>query len=92
MRISKEKSLDRPIGIMPPLITPSVAARKKELIALVQAGLRVGADLSARETGRRALSEYVKLEADASVGEGVSASAPEHILFTYPSRRKARPS
>jgi len=91
MRISKEKTIGPPIGIMPPLIAQSVAARKKELFFLIQSALRVGADFSAREAGRKALSEYVKLDCS-SASVTAAASAPEQILFTYASGRKERPS
>jgi hypothetical protein len=87
VRISKEKIASPSIGIMQPLIQPSAAARKKELLCVIQSALRVGADLSAREAGRKAFSEYVKLDTGS---DGATAPAPEQILFTREKRRKDR--
>jgi hypothetical protein len=86
VRISKDKTDSLSIGIMKPLIQPAAAPRKKELLCVIQSALRVGADLSAREAGRKAFSEYVKLE----MGDSAPASPPAPILFSRERRRKTR--
>jgi hypothetical protein len=87
VRISKDKTDSLSIGIMKPLIQPAAALRKKELLCVIQSALRVGADLSAREAGRKAFSEFMKLETGS---DGATAAAPEQILFTREKRRKDR--
>jgi hypothetical protein len=86
MRISKEKFVVNPASVMQPMIMD----RRKELIAAVQAALKVGAGLGAREAGRRAFSEFLKLGKDGAATDGLSDAAAAQIVFASPSRRRDR--
>jgi hypothetical protein len=92
MRISRDKLLSDPIQIAPEEVQSSIGGRKKELAALIQGALKVGADLSAREAGRRAFAEFVKLTPDLQPATGVSVAATGQVLFTATKRRRVRPA
>jgi hypothetical protein len=90
MRISREKSLSDPIELPPPDLQTSIEGRKKELGALIQAALKVGADLSAREAGRRAYAEFVKLDRDLQPAPAVSVASSGQLIFAAAKRRRVR--
>ena len=90
MRISRDKSLTDPIRLPPSDIQRSIEGRKKELGALIQAALKVGADLSAREAGRRAYAEFAKLDRDLQPTPSVTVATSGQLLFTDPKRRRVR--
>ena len=90
MRISRDKPLPEPIRLSQENIQTSIEGRKKELGALIQAALKVGADLAAREAGRRAYAEFVKLDRDLQPAPLVSVASSGQLLFTDTKRRRAR--
>jgi hypothetical protein len=90
MRISRDKSLSDPIRLAPDEVQTSIVGRKKELAALIQAALKVGADLSARESGRRAFAEFIKLDRDLQPAPTVALAPSGQVLFAAPKRRKMR--
>jgi hypothetical protein len=90
MRISRDKLLSDPIRLPPEEVETSIAGRKKELGALIQAALKVGADLAAREAGRRAFAEFVKLDRDLQPSTNVAVGASGQVMFAAPKRRKLR--
>ena len=90
MRISRDKSLSDPIRLAPHEIQTSIEGRKKELGVLIQAALKVGADLAAREAGRRAYAEFAKLDKDLQPAPNVSVAASGQLLFTETKRRRVR--
>ena len=90
MRISRDKSLAEPIGLPPGDIQRSIEGRKKELGALIQAALKVGADLSAREAGRRAYAEFAKLDRDLQPTPSVTVASSGQLLFADTKRRRVR--
>ncbi len=91
MRISRDKSLSEPIRLSTTDIQTSIEGRKKELGALIQAALKVGADLAAREAGRRAYAEFVKLDKDLQPTPSVSVADTGQLLFAETKRRRPRP-
>jgi hypothetical protein len=90
MSISRDKPLSDPIRLPPDEIATSIVGRKKELGALIQAALKVGADLAAREAGRRAFAEFVKLDRDLQPVTNVAVAESGQVLFAAPKRRKIR--
>lgn len=91
MRISRDKRLSDTIELPARDIQASIDGRKRELGALIQAALKVGSDLSAREAGRRAFAELVKLDRDLqAVATVPMAAAPQVIFATPPKRRRMR--
>jgi hypothetical protein len=92
MRISRDKLLPDPIRLSQGNIQLTIEGRKKELGALIQAALKVGADLAAREAGRRAYAEFVKLDRDLQPGPVVPVTSSGELLFAETKRRRARGS
>jgi hypothetical protein len=92
MRISRDKALSDPIQLPPEAVETAISGRKKELGALIQAALKVGADLAAREAGRRAYAEFVKLDRDLQPVTNAAVAASGQVLFTAPKRRRLRPT
>ena len=90
MRISRDKSLSDPIRLPPGHIEASIEGRKRELGLLIQAALKVGADLAAREAGRRAYAEFVKLDRDLQPVPSVSGADSSQLLFADVKRRRVR--
>jgi hypothetical protein len=91
VRISRDKALSEPIRLPTADIQSSIEGRKRELGALIQAALKVGADLAAREAGRRAYAEFVKLDKDLQPAPSVTVADPGQLLFAETKRRRARP-
>ena len=91
MRIGREKPLSDSIHIFSKDVADSSINRKLELAAMIQAALKVGADLGARELGRKAFAEFLKLEKMA-FPKGVTASASGEMLFAYAKPSRRRPS
>jgi hypothetical protein len=90
VRISRDKSLSDPIRLPPDHIEASIEGRKKELGLLIQAALKVGADLAAREAGRRAYAEFVKLDRDLQPVPSISGAGSSQVLFADVKRRRVR--
>jgi len=90
MRISTPKIVSSAITVAPEDAEASIAGRRKELAALIQAALKVGADLASREAGRRAFSEFMKLVPDSQPASGVELAASGQVMFTVPKRKKMR--
>ena len=90
MSISRGKSLSDPIRLPQGDIQTSIESRKKELGLLIQAALKVGADLAAREAGRRAYAELVKLDRDLQSASNVTVASSGQLLFSETKRRRAR--
>ncbi len=90
MRISRDKSVSEPIRLPSDSIQTSIEGRKKELGALIQAALKVGADLAAREAGRRAYVEFVKLDRDLQPAQSVTVEDSGQVVFADVKRRRAR--
>jgi hypothetical protein len=90
VRISRDKSLSDTIQLPPGDVQASIEGRKKELGALIQAALKVGADLAAREAGRRAYAEFVKLDRDLQPATGVTVTNSGQLLMTDTKRRRVR--
>jgi hypothetical protein len=90
MRISRDKSLSDPIRLPPRDIQTSIEGRKKELGALIQAALKVGADLAAREAGRRAYAELARLDRDLQAAPAVTVASSGQLLFAAAKRRRVR--
>jgi hypothetical protein len=90
VRISRDKSLSEPIQLPAADIQASIEGRKKELGVLIQAALKVGADLAAREAGRRAYAEFVKLDKDLQPVTTVSVADSGQLLFAETKRRRVR--
>jgi hypothetical protein len=92
MRISRDKHLADMIQLPPEEVATSISGRKKELAALIQAALKVGADLSAREAGRRAYAEFAKLDHDLQPVTNAPVAPSGQVMFTVPKRRRMRPT
>jgi hypothetical protein len=82
--------LSDPIRLTAQDIPASIEDRKKELGALIQAALKVGADLGAREAGRRAYAELAKLDKDLQPASAVAVASSGQLLFAAAKRRRAR--
>ena len=91
MRISRDKALSAAIELPPEHIQSSIEGRKKELGLLIQSALKVGADLAAREAGRRAYAELAKLDRDLQPAPQVSVTSSGQLLITETKRRRVRP-
>ncbi len=91
MRISAVKSLSDPIRLPQEDIQTSIGGRKKELALIIQAALKVGADVAAREAGRRAYAEFVKLDPDLKPASSVPVAPSGQLLFVESKRRRTRP-
>ena len=91
MRISRDKGLSAAIELPPEHIQSSIEGRKKELGLLIQSALKVGADLAAREAGRRAYAELAKLDRDLQPAPQVSVTSSGQLLITETKRRRVRP-
>ena len=92
MSISRDKSSPEPILLAPEEVQTSIEGRKRELGALIQAALKVGADLSAREAGRRAYAEFVKLDRDLQPAPAISVASSGQLIFAATKRRRVRPA
>ena len=91
MRISRDKAQMAGIEIAAEEIEASLHNRRKELTALIQAALKVGADYPARESGRKALAELMKMEPDLQPNPaGVGIAASGQVMFATPKRRRMR--
>ncbi len=90
MRISRDKSLSDPIRLSSANTPTAIESRKKELGLLIQAALKVGADLAAREAGRRAFAEFVKLDRDLQPAPAVTVASSGQLLFAEIKRRRPR--
>lgn len=91
MRISRDKAQLAGIELPAEEIEASLHNRKKELAALIQAALKVGADYPARESGRKALAELMKMDPDLQPNPaGVGIAASGQVMFTTPKRRRMR--
>jgi hypothetical protein len=93
MRISRakiQKIEPSDIKLVPEDAEQSLAGRRQELAALIQAALKVGADLSAREAGRRAFSEFMKLVPGTQAANSVAVAASGQVMFTGPKRKRIR--
>lgn len=91
MRISRDKAALTGIELPAVNIEAALLSRKKELAAAIQAALKVGADYPARETGRKALTELMKLEPELQPGPGgLALGAAGQVMFTAPKRRRMR--
>ncbi|HTI02861.1 MAG TPA: hypothetical protein VL752_18080 [Acidisoma sp.] len=91
MRISRDKAQVANIELAADEIEASLHNRRKELTAIIQAALKVGADYPARESGRKALAELMKMEPDLQPNpSGVGIAASGHVMFTAPKRRRMR--
>lgn len=91
MRISRDKAQMAAIELPPGDLEASLLNRKKELAAVLQAALKVGADYPAREAGRRALAELMKLDPDlqpAPTGVGIAPTG--QVMFAAQKRRRMR--
>jgi hypothetical protein len=90
MRISNPKILSSDITLPVDDAEASMAGRRKELAALIQAALKVGSDLPSREAGRRAFAEFMKLVPGAQPANAVAVAASGQVMFTGPKRKKMR--
>jgi hypothetical protein len=90
VRISRERSLAEPIRLSQDHIQTSIEGRKRELGLLIQSALKVGADLSAREAGRRAYVEFAKLDRDLQPAPTVSVANSGQLVFADVKRRRGR--
>jgi hypothetical protein len=90
MRISNPKIVSSDITLTPEDTEASLAGRRKELAALIQAALKVGSDLSAREAGRRAFAEFMKLVPNAQPANAVAVATSGQVMFTGAKRKKMR--
>jgi hypothetical protein len=89
VRISRDKPLPDPIRLPPDEVQTSIEGRKRELGLLIQAALKVGADLAAREAGRRAYAEFVKLDRDLQQpSPTVPVADSGQLLFADVKRRR----
>lgn len=91
MRISRDKAQMAAIELPPGDIEASLLSRKKELAVILQAALKVGADYPAREAGRRALAELMKLDPELqppAAGVGIAPSG--QVMFAAQKRRRMR--
>jgi hypothetical protein len=82
--------MSEPIRFPTEPIPTSVEDRKKELGTLIQSALKVGANLAAREAGRRAYAELVKLDKDLQTTPAVSVANSGQLVFATPKRRRER--
>jgi hypothetical protein len=89
MRITRGKAPDGEIELPPETLASALVSRKRELAAIVQGALKVGADYSTREAGRRALAELVKLDPELQPGALPMATAGA-MVFTPSKRRRLR--
>lgn len=92
MRISRDKAAVSGIELTTEAVEPPPACRKRELAAVIQAALKVGADYSAREAGRRAFAELMKLDNDLQPGSALPMASAEAVIFAQPKRRRLRPA
>jgi hypothetical protein len=90
MRISRTKVEPGSMKLTSDDVEASIAGRRRELAALIQAGLKVGADLSAREAGRRAFTEFMKLEPAAQPPGAVAVGTSGQLIFTAAKRKRIR--
>ncbi len=90
MRILREKRLSDPIQLPAEAVSLPTNGRKRELAALIQAALKVGADLSARDAGRRAFAELLKLDRDLQPAPAVTLAPAGQVMFAAPKRRRMR--
>ncbi|MBW4023246.1 MAG: hypothetical protein HIU92_08905 [Proteobacteria bacterium] len=88
MRISRDKRLPDTIQLAPHEIQASIDGRKRELGALIQAALKVGSDLSAREAGRRAFAELVKIDRDLQPVQTLPMATTPQVIFSAPAKRR----
>jgi hypothetical protein len=91
MRISTDKAQLAGIETAAEEIEASLHNRRKELTALIQVALKVGADYPARESGRKALVELIKMEPDLQPNPAsVGIAASGQVMFATPKRRRMR--
>lgn len=91
MRITRDKAQMTGIELPVADIEASLLNRKKELAAIIQAALKVGADYPARESGRKAFAELLKLEPELQPNGGnVGIAASGQVMFAAPKRRRMR--
>ncbi|MCB8880159.1 hypothetical protein ACELLULO517_07935 [Acidisoma cellulosilytica] len=90
MRISNPKIVSSAITLTPADADASMAGRRKELAALIQAALKVGSDLPSREAGRRAFAEFMKLVPGVQPANAIAVAASGQVLFTGAKRKKMR--
>jgi hypothetical protein len=90
MRISSPKIVASAITLPADSAEASMAGRRKELAALIQAALKVGSDLPAREAGRRAFAEFMKLMPGVQPANAVAVAASGQVMFTGAKRKKIR--
>jgi hypothetical protein len=88
MRIPRDTSLSEPIRLTTQAIPTRIAERKKELGALIQAALKVGADLGAREAGRRAYAELAKIDRDLQPAPAASVATSGQMLYAATKRSR----
>jgi len=89
MRISRDKAQMAAIELPPGDIEASLLSRKKELAVILQAALKVGADYPAREAGRRALAELMKLDPELQP-PAVGIAPSGQVMFAAQKRRRMR--
>jgi hypothetical protein len=92
VRISRDKLLADPITLPLQDVQTSIQGRKRELSALIQSALKVGADLAAREAGRRAYSEFIKLDRDLQPAPAATVASSGELIFAATKRRRLRAS
>lgn len=91
MRITRDKAQMTGIELPVAEMENSLLSRKKELAAIIQAALKVGADYPARESGRKALAELMKLDPDLQPNGGtMGIAASGQVMFAAPKRRRMR--
>lgn len=91
MRISRDKASVAGIELAPEEVEASLANRKRELAMIIQAALKVGADYPAREFGRKAVSELMKLDPDLQPAPGgATIAASGQVMFSAQKRRRMR--
>jgi hypothetical protein len=90
MRISSPKIVSSAITLPADGAEASMAGRRKELAALIQAAQNVGADLPAREAGRRAFAEFMRLVPGTQPANAVAVAASGQVMFTGAKRKKMR--
>lgn len=88
MRISRTKVPTSDIALPPEGVETSLAARRRKLAGQIQAALKVGADLPAREAGRRAFSEFMKLLPELQPAPQLALASPAQVMFTAPKRKR----
>ncbi len=90
MRISRTKVQPGDIKLTPEEVEASIVGRRRELASLIQAGLKVGADLSAREAGRRAFAEFMKLMPATEPPGRVAGPTSGQLMFAGAKRKRLR--